>query len=136
MLADGHWYTSEPGIPGTPGSSRVWRIRSGSRHVTCPSASRTQVAGGLTSVVDIESGPDGLLHVVELDAASWLAVQIAGEVPVAGGSLKACNVGTGICSVVEDGLSLPPAFTFDLNGTPWISEQTTPGGPATVHPLD
>jgi hypothetical protein len=77
--------------------------------------------------------------VVEFDAASWLAVEMAsggGPLgPVAGGTVKACNVGTGVCAVVAAGLSLPTAITFAADGTPWIVENGSIPGVANVHPL-
>jgi hypothetical protein len=132
---DGHIYVGElTGFPGTPGISRVWRVPAGSRHVVCPSASCTQALGGLTSIVDMAFGPDGMLYVLELDALGWLAIEIAGGA-VAGGTVKACDVAAGTCAVVAAGLSLPLALTFDLEGVPWIAENASLGGAADIHPL-
>lgn len=132
---DGAYYAGElTGFPGTPGMSRVWRIAAGSRHVLCPSASCTEAISGLTSIVDLEFGPDGLLYVVELDAASWLAIEIFGA-SVGGGNVKACDVVAGTCDTVASGLSLPLAITFDANGTPWIAENSGIPGTASIHPL-
>jgi hypothetical protein len=132
---DGDIYIGElTGFPGTPEMSRVWRVPAGSRHVVCPSASCTEVLGGLTSIVDMAFGPDGMLYVVELDALGWFAIEVAGAA-VAGGTVKACDVVGGTCSVVAAGLSLPLALTFDVDGVPWIAENASVGGAADVHPL-
>jgi hypothetical protein len=88
----------------------------------------------LTSVVDLEFGPDGLLYVTELDALGWFAIEIAGG-SVAGGQVKACDVDTGACGVVAQGLSLPLAFTFDAEGVPWVAQHEALGGPSSVGPL-
>jgi len=132
---DGYAYVGElTGFPGTPGISRVWKVSPDARHVLCPSADCTQVLGGLTSVVDLEFGPDGRLYVMELDALGWFAIEVAGG-SVAGGQVKACDVNGGTCEVVAGGLSLPLALTFDAEGMPWVAEHEALGGPADVHPL-
>ena len=133
---DGAIYAGElTGFPGTPGLSRVWRVEGGARHEVCPSASCTEVLSGLTSIVDMAFGPDGQLYVVELDALGWLAIEIIGGV-AAGGTVKACDVDAGTCSVMASGLSLPLALTFDLEGVAWIAENPALGvGGANVHPL-
>lgn len=121
---DGAYYAGElTGFPGTPGLSRVWRIAPGSRHVLCPSAACTLVAGGFTSIMDLAFGPDGALYVVEFDEGSWLAVQQNGfAATAAGGTVNRCDVGTGSCAAIATGLSLPTAVTVDRNGTVWIAE--------------
>jgi hypothetical protein len=88
----------------------------------------------LTSVVDLEFGPDGRLYVTELDALGWFAIEIAGG-SVAGGRVKACDVETGSCDVVAGGLSLPLGFTFDADGVPWVAQHQALGGPSNVGPL-
>jgi hypothetical protein len=121
---DGAYYVGElTGFPGTPGLSRVWRIAPGSRHVLCPSAACTLVAGGFTSIMDLAFGPDGTLYVVELDEAGWLGMEMNGFAKTAaGGTVSRCNVGTGACSVVASGLSLPTAVAVDREGVVWIAE--------------
>jgi hypothetical protein len=132
---DGYAYVGElTGFPATPGISRVWKVSPDARQVLCPSADCTQVLGGLTSVIDLEFGPDGLLYVTELDALGWLAIEIVGGA-VAGGQVKACDVDTGSCEVVAQGLSLPLAFTFDADGVPWVAQHQALGGPSNVGPL-
>ena len=120
---DGAYYVGElTGFPAIPGLSRVWRIAPGSRHVTCPSSACTLVAGGFTSIIDLEFGPDGTLYVVEFDEASWLGVEAKGFIKTAaGGTVSACSIG-GSCSVVANNLSLPTAIAVDKTGTLWIAE--------------
>ena len=133
---DGYAYVGElTGFPGTPGISRVWRVDPDARHLLCPGEGCTQVLGGLTSIVHLEFGPDGRLYVVELDALGWLAIEILGGNPAAGGVVKACDVDAGTCEVVADGLSLPLGLTFDAEGVPWVAENSSLGGGADIHPL-
>lgn len=103
------------------GLSRVWRIAPGARNVTCPSSTCEVVVDGLTSVIDVDFGPDGALYVVEWDSAGWLPALMGGG---AGGSVQRCDVRSGACSVVAGGLPLPGAITFDASGIPWIVENT------------
>jgi len=117
---EGAYYVGElTGAPATPGMSRIWRIESGSRGVTCPSDACTEVASDLTSILDVEFGPDGFLYVVEMDANGWLAATTGDAI---GGTVKRCDVETGVCTTVEDGLELPGAITFDGRGTMWLLE--------------
>jgi len=135
---DGHYYAGElTGFPGTPGWSRIWRIENGSRHVVCPSDACVEVASGLTSIVDLEFGPDGTLYVAELDAAGWFATEGGPVVaPAAGGTVRACDVDTGSCPVIADGLDLPTAVEVDKDGNVWVIENDfLPFGTATVRPL-
>jgi len=121
---DGAYYVGElTGFPAIPGLSRVWRIAAGSRHATCPSTSCTLVAAGFTSIMDLAFGVDGTLYVVEFDEAGWLGVESNGFMKTAaGGTVSACNVATGSCSVLAGGLSLPTAITVDRSGGLWIAE--------------
>jgi hypothetical protein len=137
---DGAYYAGElTGFPSPPGISRIWRIEPGARHAVCPGPECTQVVGGLTSIMDLAFGPDGTLYVAELDADGWLAVEVLSGggplAPVAGGTVKACDVGTGACSVVASGLSLSAAVTVDKRGTVWVAENSGIPGSANVHPL-
>jgi len=121
---DGDYYVGElTGFPATPGLSRVWRIAAGSRHVLCPSTACTLAASGFTSIMGLAFGTDGTLYVVEFDEASWLGVQNNGfAMTQAGGTVDACDIGTGACSVLAGQLSLPTAITVDRNGAVWITE--------------
>jgi hypothetical protein len=123
---DGAYYVAEltgatVALADAPGLSRVWRIDPGARNVTCPSAACQVVVGGLTSVIDIEFGPDGGLYAVEWDANGWLAALSGFGI---GGTVKRCDVSTGGCALVSGGLALPGAIAFDASGTAWIVENT------------
>jgi hypothetical protein len=68
---DGAWYVGElKGFPFTPGASRIWRIKPGTKNVTCdPTAGKSArcslYASSLTSIIDITF--DGhALYVLEL----------------------------------------------------------------------
>jgi hypothetical protein len=138
---DGAYYAGElTGFPGTPGVSRIWRIEPGSRHVICPSAACTQVVGGLNSVVDLAFGPDGTLYAAELDDAGWLAVEILSGggplAPVAGGTIKACDIGTGACWTLATGLALPAALTVARDGHVWVAQNSSIPGVASIGPVN
>ncbi|MGD2070610.1 MAG: ScyD/ScyE family protein [Gemmatimonadota bacterium] len=134
---DGAYYAGElKGFPGTPGNSKVWRIEAGTRRTVCPSAECTMVLDGLTSIVDLEFGPDGTLYVAELDAASWLATETpTGIQPAAGGTVKACDVDAGTCAVMADGLDLPAGLAVGKDGTVWVAENSSIPGVATVRAI-
>lgn len=102
------------------GLSRVWRIEAGARNVVCPSADCEQVLSGFTSILDVEFGPDGQLYVVEYDENGWWGAIVVGN--PAGGTINACDVGTGACNVVAGGLTLPGAISFDKWGDLWLLE--------------
>lgn len=106
----------------SPGLSRVWKIKEGARNVVCPSDDCEVVISGLTSVIDVEFGSDGMLYVVEYDANGWFgALELGMGV---GGTIKSCDVNSGMCGIVEGGLTLPGAITFDKWGNLWILENT------------
>lgn len=135
---DGAYYAGElTGFPSEPGKSRIWRIEPGSRHVACPSAACTQVATGLTSIMSLAFGADGTLYAAEFDAAGWLAVEVASGggplAPVAGGTVRACNVSTGVCATLAGGLSLPAAVTTSKDGSVWVAENSSIPGAAHIH---
>ena len=133
--ADGAIYVGElTGFPATPGLSRVWRIDAGARNVTCPSTACTVAFDGLTSVIDLEFGPDGFLYVVEMDANGWFEAAVLGS--PAGGRIQRCDVGTGACSPLEPKPLLPlGAIAFDRSGTAWIVENDFSSFSATVRTL-
>ena len=56
-------------------------------------------------IVDLTFGPDGTLYVVEIDEASWAAVEFG--VGALGGTVNACNPTTWTCSQVATGLPIP-----------------------------
>lgn len=131
---DGAYYAGElKGFPGNPGNSRIWRIEPGTRRTVCPSAACTEVIDGLTSIVDLEFGPDGTLYVVELDEAGWLATETpTGIAPAAGGAVKACDVVAGTCATMASGLDLPTAIAVGTDGTVWVAENSGIPGTATI----
>ena len=137
---DGDYFVGElTGFPAEPGISRIWRVAAGSRHAVCPGPECTEAVGGRTSIVDLAFGLDGTLYVVELDAATWLAVEASATgplQPVAGGNVQACDVETGSCNAIATGLSLPSAITVGKDGTVWVAENTAiPFGEAIVRAI-
>jgi hypothetical protein len=117
---DGAYYLTElKGFPAPLGESRVWRIEPGSRHVHCDAAATDSecsvVADGFTSIVDINFGPDGTAYVVELDEASWAAVELVPEA-MAGGTVNECDPTTWACTETATALMMPMATTTDASG--------------------
>ncbi len=117
---DGAYYMGElKGFPGPLGMSRIWRIEPGTLHAKCgtdPACSI--VASGFTSIVDLTFGPNGKLYVVEMDEASFLAVELAGLTGQAlvGGTVNACDFHTWQCSEVATDLQMPVAAAVDKRG--------------------
>ncbi|MBD0291164.1 MAG: ScyD/ScyE family protein, partial [Thermoleophilia bacterium] len=111
---DGALYVGElKGFPAIPGTSRIWRIAPNARHAQCGTSSACRVvASGFTSIIDMSFGRNGTAYVVELDEASWLAVE-GGEGQ--GGTVNACNIRTRpwSCSEVASGLPIPTAVAID-----------------------
>jgi hypothetical protein len=105
---DGAYYVSElKGFPAPRNRSRIWRIEPGTRHARCGSSPAcTVVADGFTSIVDINFGHDGTLHVVELDEGSWFAVELGAGT---GGTVNACSWPTFSCIEEATGLTIPMA---------------------------
>lgn len=117
---DGAYYVSElKGFPAPTGRSRIWRIEPGTRHANCATSTNCSVvATGFTSIVDLTFGPDGTLYVVELDEASWAAVEFG--LGGLGGTVNACDPSSPspwTCTVVATGLPMPIAATVDRRGT-------------------
>ncbi len=106
------------------GLSRVWRIDSGANNVVCseivPSPRCELLIDGLTSVIDLAFGPDGLLYVVEYDESSWLAAFVPGT--ASGGTVSAYDTQGNLVDVVASGLEFPSAITFDKWGNLWLLE--------------
>jgi hypothetical protein len=109
---DGAYYVSElKGFPAPTGRSRIWRVEPGARHANCATSPDCSiVATGFTSIVDLTFGPDGTLYVVEIDEASWFAVEFGIGV---GGTVNACNPTTWTCSQVATGLPIPIGAAVD-----------------------
>jgi len=118
---DGAYYMGElKGFPAPTGKSRIWRVNPNARHARCgTSPDCAVIADGFTSIVDLAFGPDGRLHVVELDEASWFAIEVAG-IPL-GGSVNACTKdaasGDWTCAPEATGLRMPIAAAVDSGGT-------------------
>jgi hypothetical protein len=104
----------------TTGLSRIWRIEKGSSNVICPSDDCKVLVDGLTSVIDLEFGPDGYLYVVEYDENNWFQATAFGK--SAGGNVKRCDVTSGTCEIIEDGDVLFAAITFDKRDNLWLLE--------------
>jgi hypothetical protein len=119
---DGAYYVSElKGFPFPLGESKVWRIEPGTLHADCGSSPAcTVVADGFTSIVDLNFGPDGTLYVVEIDEASALAVELEAFFGIPGlaqgGTVNACDLSAGSCSVLATGLPIPLAVAVDKTG--------------------
>ena len=117
---DGAYYVGElKGFPAPTGESRVWRIAPHARHARCGTSRDCRViADGFTSIVDLTFGRDGTLHVVELDEASWFAIEVT-RTPV-GGTVNECKrqhwTRAWLCDVETSGLLMPTAATVDLRG--------------------
>lgn len=117
---DGAYYVGElKGFPAPTGRSRIWRIKPHVRHATCGTSPDCRViADGFTSIIDLRFDWDGTLHVVELDEASWFAVEVT-RTPL-GGTVSACRRQHGTaswsCDVEAAGLVMPTAATVDHRG--------------------
>jgi hypothetical protein len=122
---DGAYYVTElKGFPAPQRKSRVWRLDPDIRHVHCRGSITTNgctvAARNLTSLVDINFDSAGNAYVVELDEATWFAVE---AVPgaVEGGTVDQCDttVSPWDCTVFSGSLTQPMAVTFTANGTPF-----------------
>ena len=88
--ADGAYYVGElRGFPATPGTSEIWRIDPDSVDAVCdPDApdtgSCTRYADGLTSIVDLATGPDGSIYALSLCKQSWLQFELGIADPTGG----------------------------------------------------
>jgi hypothetical protein len=135
---DGAYYVTElKGFPAPTGESRVWRIEKGSRHVACEAGVAgspcSVVADGFTSIVDLTFGPDGTAYVVELDEASWFAVEAAPDAML-GGTVNACTAAgsTWTCSEAATGLTMPMAVAVTDAGPSVLVSALIPGQAAVV----
>lgn len=131
---DGAYYVGElKGFPAPRNESRVWRIAPGTRHADCGSSPACSVvADGFTSIVDLNSGPDGTVYVTEFDEATWFAVEIGDGV---GGTVNACNPSSWNCSEVATGLPMSFASTVGKDGTVYAAIKVLIPGQAEVIPL-
>lgn len=120
---DGWYYIGElKGFPAPTGASRIWRVAPWASSADCGQTTDCQLVfdGGFTSIIDMAFGPDGLLYVVELDEASWFAVEVL-NTPTTG-TINACDVATHACVVLHAGLVSPTAITFGKDGKLWSTE--------------
>ncbi len=73
------------------------------------------MADGFTSIVDLGFGRDGALHVVEIDEASWLAVELD---QATSGTIDTCDLSYGVhCHKLVGGLPIPTAVASTRKGT-------------------
>lgn len=135
---DGAYYVGElKGFPGPTGASRVWRIEAGTLHAECGNnPACTVVTDGFTSIIDLTFGPDGTLYVVEIDEASFFAVQLElfSGIPglTLGGTVNACDSSTWTCTEVGTGLPIPTAAAVDRDGTVYAAISALVPGAAQV----
>jgi hypothetical protein len=133
---DGAYYMGElKGFPAPTGESRIWRIEPGANHATCGSSPACRVvADGFTSIVDLAFGSDGTLYVVELDEASWFAVEVeAVRHKALGGTVNACNLGAGTCTTLASDLPMPIAVTVGNDGEVFaLIGALIPGGASVI----
>jgi hypothetical protein len=130
---DGAYYVTElKGFPAPVGESRVWRIERGTRHAACdaddPDSPCTVVADGFTSIVDLNFDAEGVARVVELDEASWFAVEVVQDA-MAGGTVNACDttVTPWACTEEATGLTMPMAVATNATGVFVVVSALIPG---------
>lgn len=131
---NGHYYVGElKGFPAPTGESNVWEIDPDATGAKCPNPHcQKAFDGGFTSIIDLKFDDSGTLHVVELEEKSWFAVEELGPSQLAGGTINACNLGTGSCSEVATGIPILTAITFGKDGTLWATKNALVPGSATV----
>ncbi len=134
---DGAYYVGElTGFPGALGISRVWRVEPGTLHAECGSSPACSViADGFTSIVDLAFGPDGSLYVLEMDEASFLAIELGFfGLPGAtlGGTVNVCSPDSWSCSELAGGLFFPTAIEVDRQGTVYAAVAALIPGAAQV----
>ncbi len=133
---DGAYYVTElKGFPAPLGMSRIWRIEPGTRHEHCDAdavgSPCTVVADGFTSIVDLTFGSDGTAYVVELDEASWFAVEVVPDA-MAGGTVDTCDPTTWVCTEAATALTMPMATAENDAGVFVVVSALIPGETAVV----
>lgn len=128
---DGAYYVTElKGFPAPLGRSRIWRIEPGTRHEHCDAdavdSPCTVVADGFTSIVDLTFGSDGTAYVVELDEASWFAVEVVPDAMV-GGTVDTCDPTTWVCTEAATALTMPMAAAENEAGVFVVVSALIPG---------
>jgi hypothetical protein len=118
---DGMYYVGElKGFPAPTGESKVWRVRPNATNAKCGQSPRCTVAlDGFTSIIDLAFGPDGRLYVVQLDDASWAAIEIFEGNGAVGGSVHACDVNTGDCEKIVSGIPILTSIAFRNDNSLW-----------------
>jgi hypothetical protein len=104
--------------------SKVWRIEPGTLHAECGTSPACSVVyDDFTSVIDLSFGPDGKLYVVELDEASWLAVELGafGLPGAVGGTINVCEADGSGCSQVLGPVMTPTAVAIDKKGAAYAT---------------
>lgn len=133
---DGAYYLTElKGFPAPLGESRIWRIEPGTLNAHCDAAATDSpcsiVADGFTSIVDLNFGPDGKAHVVEIDEASWLAVELGGDAAV-GGTVNVCDSTAWTCTEEAVDLQIPTAVAIKSTGAVHVTVSALVPGEADV----
>jgi hypothetical protein len=128
---DGAYYVTElKGFPAPRGESRIWRIEPGTRHVHCEAdvvdSPCSVVADGFTSIVDLTFAPDGTAYVVELDEASWFAVEVLTDA-MEGGTVNECDSTTWTCTEAATELTVPMAVAVNDAGPFVVVSALIPG---------
>lgn len=103
------------GGPFPPGAAKVAAI--------APDGTVTDIAMGLTMVVDMAIGPDGHMYVTQF------SMNLLGEIPEPGNVVRVLEDGTQ--EVVVDGLMLPNGIAFDQDGNLLVVTNAVSMGPPT-----
>ncbi len=121
---DGYYYVGElKGFPAPTDESNIWKVAPDASWAECGSSPDCQKVfdGGFTSIIDLRFDESGTLHVVELEENSWFALEL--DPPqIAGGTINACDLGTGSCSEVATDIPIVTAITFGTDGTLWATK--------------
>ncbi|GAB2777266.1 ScyD/ScyE family protein [Salinimicrobium soli] len=134
---DGYLYVGEltgavaGGFP--IGLSRIWKLPADGSHLVCQedTGDCEVFKKGLTSIIDMEIGPDGRLYVVQFDQSSWFSVFVPDLAQ--GGTITAYDLNdmdpTSEGEIVAGNLSFPSAITFDNKGNLWVLENNDVNNP-------
>jgi hypothetical protein len=126
---DGYAYVAElKGFPFAPGTSRIWRVSTSARDVTCdPSASTDRCAmavDGLTSVTGLAVGRDGSLYVVSMVKNGLFGFIGGGDTA---GALYRIKNGT-VSEIAPGRLTLPGGVAVGRNGTIYVTNNSVSVG--------